>query len=61
MICGVGAVADAMMPDGAALALVPTAKLLEAASSAVDGPETCLRSQLHPAGLIGMTTSDATE
>ena len=37
MVGRVGAMALAVMPYGAALAFIPAAKLLEAASSAMDG------------------------
>ena len=61
VVGGVGAMALAVVPYGAALAFIPAAKLLEAASAAMDGSVARRRPQLHPAGFIGVTTFHAAE
>ena len=51
----------AVVPDSSALAFVSAGQLLEPTSPAVDGSETFLGPQLHPAGFIGMAAPDAAQ
>ena len=61
MLGGVGSVDRAMMPDAAALALVPATELLVATSSAVGCSESLPRPKLHPTSLVGVAAPDAAE
>ena len=58
---GIDPMDRAVVPDCSALALVSAGQLLEPAPPAVDGSETFLGPQLHPAGFIGMATPDAAQ